>query len=143
VYDAEGSAIQKPINWAITGDTSVATIDQTGLLTTTKNHTATVTATVETTTVTSSITVEQVAASITISPTSISLARPGRTNSFTATAVDANGYVVEDKTVTWSVSDSTVSTISSTGSVLAISRGTTTVYASMDSVTASATVTVH
>lgn len=142
-YDAEGSVIQKTVSWSITGDTSVATIDQTGKLTTTHNKTATVTATVDTTTITSAITVEQVAASISITSGSNSLARAGKTTTFQATAYDANGYVVEDKVISWSISDTRVATVSSTGTVVAIAGGTATVSASMDSVTASVSLTVH
>ncbi len=82
------------------------------------------------------------ATSITLSRSSVTLSFLGATVTLTATIVDQNGQAF-DGTVSWSSDDAAVVTVSATGEVTAIRNGMTSVHATFQAVTATATVTVQ
>lgn len=66
----------------------------------------------------------------------------GTTLQLTATAVDANGATLTDRTITWTSSDTTVATVSSSGLVSALASGSATIQATAESKSGSLGVTV-
>ena len=102
-------------------------------------------ATVDGVSVSVGLEVEQIAVRIEITkPKNLTLARPGKDAQFEANAYDANGFLVEGKDITWSLSNPLVATITSPGGyLLAVGHGTTKVRASMDGVTVEVELTVN
>ncbi len=82
------------------------------------------------------------AAAISISPNSVTLTSVGETATFTATVTDQFGAAYSG-TVTWSSSDSDVFTAGSSGVVTAVADGSGTVTATVEAVSATASVTVE
>ena len=78
---------------------------------------------------------------IEVSPATANLAVDA-TQQFTATAKDQDGGEITGVSFTWSSGNETVGTVNATGYFTALAIGTTTVTASADGVTGSATVTV-
>jgi uncharacterized protein YjdB len=137
-------------------DSSIATVNTSGLVTAVANGTATITASVTCVSFpavvggptggdvsgTATVTVAQAANTVTVDPATATLSSIGETTQLTATASDANGNAISGQTFTWSSSDSSVVTVSSAGSVTAVANGTTTITATTDGVSGTATVTV-
>jgi uncharacterized protein YjdB len=123
--------------------TSIATVDASGLVRGVGVGSATVTTTFTapsgTQTATTAVTVA--AASLVVGPTSGSAALT-RTARFTASALDANGATIPGVAVAWSISDATVGSLSATSGaavdVRALKIGSTTVRATLGSLSASA-----
>jgi len=84
-----------------------------------------------------------VATTIEVSPESAVLADVGLTSQLTATVKDQHGQAMTDTEVAWSSSDSLTAQVSEDGLVTGREVGTATVRASMDALTADATVTVE
>jgi uncharacterized protein YjdB len=80
-------------------------------------------------------------ATVTVSPTSMRVV-VGSSMPLEATPADAHGTVLHDRDVFWTSSDTTVSTVSSTGVVTAHRTGTARIVASAEGEFGSATVTV-
>jgi len=78
---------------------------------------------------------------VTVAPASISIV-VGDTTRFSTTLWDSTGSALFGRAITWSLSDSTVATISS-GFVRAIAAGTTTVIATSEGRSGTAVVTVN
>lgn len=81
-----------------------------------------------------------VVAQVSITPATVTLA-PGATTQLTATASTATGQSVATATLQWSSSAPAVAQVSATGLVSAIAVGTSTISASVNGVTGTATVT--
>ncbi len=96
---------------------SVAVVDQNGYVTAIKNGTATISATVDGVTVTCSVTVKK--PDIILSDTDITL-KAGQTRTIKASVSSGN-------TPLWSTSNSDVATVSSSGKIKAIKKGTATI----------------
>jgi uncharacterized protein YjdB len=80
-------------------------------------------------------------ASVTVSPTSVTLG-VGATQQFAATLRDAAGATLTGRTVTWSSSNTAISTVSATGLMTALSIGTATITATSEGKTGTASVTI-
>ena len=141
--DANGHPVEgAEFTWS-SGDDSVATVDETGLVTAAGNGNARVTASAGAATASADVTVEQQVAGVTVSPAADTLLALGDTLRLTAEAVDANGHPVEGAEFTWSSGDDSVATVDETGLVTAAGNGNARVTASAGAATASADVTVE
>lgn len=81
-------------------------------------------------------------ASVTVSPSTASI-DVGGTRQFTATAMDGGGNTLNNRTVTWSSSNTGVATVgSSSGIVTGVAAGTATITATSEGRSGTATVTV-
>jgi uncharacterized protein YjdB len=130
-----------------TSDSSVATVNSSGLLTGVATGTATITATSGAITGTTTATI-QVAGlqSITLSPTGISI-KQGTTQQFTATGHLQDGSTPDiTSSVTWNSSNQDAATINATGLATAqsvTSASATTITATSGTVSANTTLTVN
>ena len=141
--DAAGVLLPgREVTWSSSGP-AVATISNGGLLTAVAAGTVTVTATSEGKTGTATVTVTNPpVATVTVAPLTASML-PGEQLSFSARAVDAAGNVLTGRSVTWSTANPVIAVVSSAGRVTAAGAGTTTVTATVDGKTGSASVTVN
>ena len=116
------------LTWT-SSDSSVATVDSSGLVTTAGNGTATVTATVGGVSGTASVTVTQSVHSVEVLPAEVELNALGATVQLTAEAFDANGHTVVGVEFSWTSSDSSVATVDAEGLVTAVAEGDATIQA--------------
>ena len=140
--DANGNPLNgRPMTWS-SGNTNVATVNSSGLITATGVGNTTVTATSEgqSGVVTVNVAAASVA-SITISPSPTSV-NVKWTVAMTATPRDANGNPMV-ASVSWSTSDASVAVVSSSGVVTGVSVGSATITASSGSGSGTATVSVQ
>jgi len=142
VNDATGGVLTgRTITWT-SGNPAVATVSANGLVTAVSVGTATISAAtggVSGTAQFQSTTVA--AASVSVSPTAPNV-RVGEDVQLTVTAMDASGNVLASRVPTWSSSNPIVATVSSSGRVTGVSKGTATVTASVDGKSAPASVSV-
>jgi uncharacterized protein YjdB len=140
--DASGNTLTgRPVAWT-SSNTSVATVDSTGLVRSVAAGTANITATSEGKSGQATLTVNQVpVASVTVSPSSASLT-VGQTTQLTATARDANNNVLTGRSVTWSSSNPSIASVNSSGLVTANGPGSATIVASSEGKAGSAAVAV-
>ena len=125
------------VTWT-TSDTTVATINAAGLVTTLKQGLVTVTATSGNVTGTAPLTVDPPALkSISVSPQNATVAA-GLTQQFTATGTYSDGSSSVVSGVAWTTSDKTLATVSATGIVTTLKQGSLTVTATSGSVIGSA-----
>ncbi|MDB5256770.1 MAG: Ig domain protein group 2 domain protein [Chitinophagaceae bacterium] len=121
------SATNKTVSWS-SSNTSVATVDASGLVTgvAVGNATITVTSQDGNYTATSAITVTPIAVTgISVSPTSVSVQK-GNTTSLTATISPA---AAGNQNVTWSSSNTSVATVDASGLVTGVAVGNATITA--------------
>lgn len=142
--DQNGNPISATITWA-SSNTTVATIDSTGVLTAVLAGTTTVTASNGSVSGTASVTVTPTAqapvlTTITVTPATATIVK-GRTMAFTASPKDQNGSPIA-AIISWSSSNVTVGTIDANGNFNALSSGTTTIKAANGTVSGTASVTV-
>lgn len=140
---APANATNQNVTWS-SNNTSVATVNNSGLVTAISAGTATITVTTAdgNKTASSAITVAAIpVSSVAVSPTSASL-YAGNTQQLTATISPANAT---NKNVIWSSSNTSVATVNSSGFVTAVSAGTATITATTQdgNKTSSATITVN
>lgn len=144
--DSQGNTISgKIFNWTLSQSGTVATLSATtgGLVTAVANGTATITASVDGVSGTTGLTVAQAVSTVTISPDTRTLTALGLTQPFTALAKDSNGNTVSGKTFTWESSAGNVASVNSTtGVATALANGTSTIKATVDGVSGTATLTV-
>ena len=141
--DANGNVLTgRTVTWS-SGNTAVATVSSTGLVTGMGAGPATLTATSETKTGTSQITVAVVpVATVTVSPASSSVFVGGR-QQLTATTNDANGSVLTGRAVTWSSSNPAVATVDGSGLVTGVAAGgPVTITATSETKTGTSQITV-
>ncbi|HEX7337238.1 MAG TPA: Ig-like domain-containing protein, partial [Gemmatimonadales bacterium] len=81
-------------------------------------------------------------ASVTVAP-SAWIISPGATIQLTATANDASGATLEDRTITWYSSNDALATVSATGLVTGVAEGDVTIRARSEGKSGSAAVTVQ
>ena len=123
VRDQNGHAMSgATVAWA-SGDTSVATVDASGLVTAVANGIASVTATSGSASGTAAVTVEQVLARVAVDPAADTLLAFGDTLWLTAEALDANGSAVGATGFVWTSSDPSIATVDSVGMVTGVSGG--------------------
>jgi trimeric autotransporter adhesin len=136
---SDGSTGNPPVTWS-SGTTSVATVSNSGLVTSVSTGTSTITATaVQNPAITGTQTVTVTVAciqSIAIKPTVGNINGAGNTFSFTASAVTCNGTVDITNIANWSSSQTGVATVAA-GVVTAVADGMTTISASSGGVNSS------
>src|SRR5207248_4994386 len=144
--DAGGNPLAgRAITWS-SGNASVATVSQSGLVTANAAGSATITATSEGKSGSAAITVTAAApapvATVTVSLASSSVT-VGGTDQATAILKDASGSTLSGRTVTWSSGTNSVATVnSSTGLVTGVAAGTAAITATSEGKSGSATITV-
>ena len=131
------SATNKTVTWK-SSDKTVATVDESGLVTAVGNGTANITATTEDGNfkATCQVTVEIPELTLSLDKSELTLTQTEEQQKLTATVSDT-----EEK-VTWLSSDPFVATVTRDGTVTAIANGTATITASVRGKTASCTVEV-
>jgi trimeric autotransporter adhesin len=140
---AAGGAVLtgRTITWA-SSNTSVATVNSSGLVTALDAGTVTITATSEGKSdgVSLTITVVPVASvNVTLNPTSIQV---GATSTGSAVTRDASNNVLTGRTVTWGSSNTSVATVNGSGLVTGVSAGTATITATSEGINGTADITV-
>jgi alpha-tubulin suppressor-like RCC1 family protein len=138
--DAGGNSLSGyTVNWS-SSDTSVATVDASGLVSGQQNGSATISAEVDdgTGTMVSGTATVQVSASVStvsVDPTSVFLF-PGEQAQINVTLEDANGNTLSGRTVTWASQDTNVATVDASGLISAVAVGATTITAESEGVSA-------
>ena len=123
-------------------NSSVATVSSSGLVTALASGSAAIRATVETKTGDATATVTGAAVySVAVSLPTQHLAA-GQSIQASAIVRDAAGNTLTGRTVAWSSENASIATVSSTGVVTAVSAGTGTIWATVESVKGDANVTV-
>ena len=143
-FDRFGNVVADvAVTWT-SSDPGVGTIDTCGLFTAICAGTTTLTATGDGAAGTATVTVtsdDPVLSRIAVTPPAITF-NVGDAETFSATAYDQDGCVMPGIDIAWVSSDETVGTIGTDGRFAALTAGTTTVTASADGLTGTATVTV-
>ena len=134
---APSNATVYTATWA-SSDTSVATVDSSGMVTAVGRGSATITATADGKADTCTVTVNVHVSQVDINKTSITIYK-GKTYTLTATASPDDA---SDPEVTWTSSDTSVATVNSNGRVTAVGRGSATITATADGQSAECVVTV-
>src|SRR5215213_1446251 len=143
VTDEQGNPLPgRPISFT-SGSPNVATVTAAGLVTGVSPGAATITATSEGKTGTATITVTPIpVARVNVQPTEPNVI-VGQTVQLQAAPEAANGTSLGGRAVTWTSGAPSVATVSGTGLVTGLSAGTAIVFATVEGVTGSATVTVR
>src|SRR5207247_1608470 len=140
--DANGNPLTgRTVSWS-SGNTAVATVAASGLVTGVSAGAATITAASEGQTGTAAITVTSVpVASVAVSPTTASVA-VGQTQQLSATPKDASGNPLTGRTVSWSSGNTAVATVSASGLVTGVGAGAATITAASEGQSGTAAITV-
>ena len=128
------------VTWS-SGDTSVATVDASGLVTAVGNGTATITASTGSASGSAVVTVTQSVATVEVSPAVETIAL-GSTLQLTAEGFDESGHAVESVQFSWESSDVAIATVDASGLVTGVTVGTVTITASAGSGQGTAEITV-
>src|SRR5438309_1635827 len=128
---AGGTLAGRTVTWR-SGDTTVATVSPSGLVTGMAPGSASITATSEGKSSTAGITVTPIpVASVAVAPATASLT-VGQTAQLTATPKDSAGTALTGRTVTWASSNTSMATVSSSGLVKGVAAGTATITATSE-----------
>ena len=145
--DAGGSVLTgRLVSWSSL-NTSIATVSSTGIVTAVAAGSATIRATVETTTgdaglsVVAPVLTQATTASVAVSLDSVTVA-PGHTSQGKAVPKDAQGNVLTGKTITWVSQNTSIATVSSSGTVTAVTAGSVGIQALVDGVAGQTSLTV-
>lgn len=142
VRDAQGNVLSGRLITYISGAPAVATVDATGIVTAVGPGSALIIATSEGARATTAVTVVAASvAKVAVSPTTGNLLQ-GEALQLTAAITDTRGLPMAGKTATWTSSNPTVATVGNTGLVRAVTPGTTTITATSDGVSGTATISV-
>ena len=141
--NATGQTFKEAIfTWSV-GNTAVATVDTTGVVTSVAPGKTTLSVQAGSAIATRTITILALPqlnkVNVTLSAPSIVV---NGTTQGTATMVDSSGKVVTGQTFTWTSANNAVATVSASGLVTAVAVGTTTVTSTSGTITGTATVTV-
>ena len=133
--DASGNVLTgRTVTWS-SSDTTAATVSSGGLVSAIRAGSATITALSEGKSgvfqITVTSTTQVPVATVSVAPASTSIA-VGAVVQLTATTKDASGNTLTGRTITWSSSDSTLATVSSSGSVAAVAVGSVTITATSE-----------
>jgi len=130
VLDEAGSTINTTVTWS-SSDPLVATVSNSGLVTSVANGSAIITATANTVPGTADVSVQQVVASLDVLPASLSLMAT-LTDRIIVAAADANGNAVAGATVTWVSDDPATATVDpATGDITGVTAGAATITATV------------
>lgn len=145
VRDLHGQPLPNaPVTWT-TSDPTIATVDQSGMVTTYRTGTVTITATSGAASGTAELIVKPRVSRVEVDPVAMNI---GNTVTMTARAYDADGNLVTDEPVTWSIraSDGSlvriVSTSGSSVEIKGLAEGVAVVTATVAEVQGSNTATV-
>ena len=144
--DANGAVLTgRVIGWN-SGNTSIATVSSTGLVTAIAGGSVSITAGSEGQTASAAITVSPPApapvATVSVSPASSSVLT-GATVQLSATTRDASNNVLTGRVVTWSSGNTSIATVNSgTGLVTAVAAGSVTITATSETKMGTAAITV-
>src|SRR5256884_135616 len=142
--DANGNALSgRTVTWA-SSNSSVGTVNGSGLVTGVVGGSTTITATSEGQSGRSAVTVTAgplPVASVTLSPASASVPI-GQAVQLTATPKDASGNPLTGRTVTWASSNTSVGTVNASGLVTGVVAGSTTITATSEGQSGTSVVTV-
>ncbi len=131
----------RAVTWT-SGNTGVATVSASGLVTGKAAGTATITATSEGQSGTAAITVSSVpVASVSVAPATASVA-VGGTVQLTATPKDSSGTALTGRTITWATSNASVATVNGSGLVTGVVTGSATITATSENQSGTSTMTV-
>ena len=146
-YDSDNEIISgKTFDWS-SSNPSAATISASGLATGVGAGSTTIKASVDGKSGTTTLTVTEppppppVVDRVTVSPSSPSIEK-GETQQFTASAYDSDNEIISGKTFDWSSSNPSAATISASGLATGVGAGSTTITASVDGKSGTATLTV-
>ena len=142
VKDVTGAVVtDRSVTWA-SSNVAVATVSTGGIVTGRSAGTAVITATSGGRSGSATVLVIPVpVGSVTVSPASATLV-PSQLLTLSAEVRDANGVVVTDRSVAWTSSNTAVATVSGTGIVSAVAPGTTTITATSEGRTGTASISV-
>ena len=140
--DAQGNVLTgREVNWS-SSSPGVATVNPAGTVTGASTGTATITANVEGRTGQATVTVRPIpVATVSVQPSRDSVA-VGAELQLTATPRDANGNVLQGRSVTWSASNNARASVNASGVVRGISTGSVTITATSEGRSGSASITV-
>ena len=140
--DSTGNVLtDRTVTWS-SSNTGVSTVSTSGMVTAIAAGNATIAAMSETKTGASQITVAVVPVStVTVNPATASVA-VGGTQQLTAIAKDSSGTILAGRVMTWSSSNTGISTVSSSGLVTAVAAGNATITATSEGKSGSAAIAV-
>ena len=141
--DASGAALTgRTITWA-SANSGVATVSNTGVVTAVSAGSATISATADGVTGQATFNATALPAwNVTVSPTTPSV-QVGNDVQLSATAYDANGNPLSSRVPVWASANPSVATVSSSGRVTGVSKGSANVSAMVDGKTATVAVAVN
>src|SRR5205809_656955 len=140
--DANGNPLTgRTVTWS-SGNTAVATVSASGLVTGVSAGAATITAASEGQSGSAAITVTSVpVASVAVSPASASV-QTGQAVQLTATPKDANGNPLSGRTIVWMSSNTAAATVNTSGRVTGVAAGSATITATSEGKSGTAAITV-
>lgn len=139
IVDANGHAVQgAQVAWE-SGDTAVATVDESGRVTAAGVGRTQVTAVADDVVAEVAVAVLPTPVSMAIAPQAIEFASLGDTVELAATAFDAEGNEIDGLAFVWSSTDTTVASVDALGRVVSVDNGTVDVTAARASASAAAT----
>ncbi len=143
-YDEADNPLPDMIALWQVGDAGVATVSTSGVVTGVSVGSTTVSATIDAVAGSADLTVTEPTpplASVTVEPAELRIA-PGRMGRLVATLRDFDGEPFTGPIVTWTTDDPSVASVAADGVVTASAPGTTTVTATVEGLSTTATVTV-
>ena len=143
--DANGNVLTgRPISWT-SGNTAIATVSASGLVTAVASGNVSITASSEGQTGSAALTVSAPppapVASVSVSPATAT-AQVGGTVQFSAVTRDANSNILTGRSIAWSSNNLAVATVSASGLATAVAAGSAQIRAASESQSGSATLTV-
>jgi len=142
VRDSAGNALSgRAVSWSNNGS-SVATVSQSGVVTSVALGSAPITAKSDTASASVIVTVRRVpVASVIVVPSSATI-QVAATVTLTDTTKDASGNVLANRPVTWSSSAPTIASVDASGTVTGRAAGSATITGTSEGKSGSATITV-
>jgi len=143
VRDQKGAVMSGAnVVWS-SSNAQVATVSSSGVIAAVSTGNAVVTATSGAANASLTVTVTQTVASMVLTPSSITLPSVGASQQLIAMVRDAAGTTIEGASVAWTISPASVARVSPSGAVTALAAGSATVTATVQNVSASASVVVQ